>query len=75
MMQFEPVKRLQPHGLHGASLADGPRLWTSSAFGGSVGVACTAGGAYQSLLMSPDVARALAAELLVCVAALEGPSA
>lgn len=28
MMQFEQVPRLPAHHLHGATLQDGPRLWT-----------------------------------------------
>ena len=33
MMHFEQVPRLPAHQLHGATLQDGPRLWTVAAFG------------------------------------------
>ena len=32
MMHFEQVPRLPAHQLHGATLQDGPRLWTVAAF-------------------------------------------
>ena len=62
-MQFEQVPRLPAHHLHGATLQDGPRLWTVGAFGGAVSLCATAGGVSAGPLMSPCVARAIATEL------------
>ena len=51
------------HHLHGATLQDGPRLWTVAAFGGEVSLCATAGGVSAGQLMSPCVARAIVIEL------------
>ncbi len=63
MMQFEQVPRLPAHHLHGATLQDGPRLWTVAAFGGEVALSSTVGGVSAVQLMSPCVARAIVIEL------------
>ena len=62
-MEFERVPRLPAHHLHGATLQDGPRLWTVAAFGGEVSLCATAGGVSAGQQMSPRVARAIATEL------------
>ena len=63
MMQFERVPRLPAHHLHGATLQDGPRLWTVAAFGGEVALSSTVGGVQAGFVMRPEVARALAQEI------------
>ena len=63
IMEFERVSRLPAHHLHGATLQDGPRLWTVAAFGGEVSLCATAGGVSAGQLMSPCVARAIVIEL------------
>ena len=71
-MEFERVPRLPAHHLHGATLQDGPRLWTVAAFGDEVSLCSTAGGVSAGQLMSPCVARAVAHELLVVTQILKG---
>ena len=70
MMQFEQVPRLPAHHLHGATLQDGPRLWTMGAFGGAVSICATAGGVSTTQVLSPSVARALSIELERALSAL-----
>ena len=60
-MEFERVPRLPAHHLHGATLQDGPRLWTVAAFGGEVSLCATVGGVQSGFVMRPEVARALCA--------------
>ncbi len=62
-MEFERVPRLPAHHLRGATLQDGPRLWTVAAFGGEVSICATVGGVSTTQVLSPGVARALSAEL------------
>ena len=64
--RFEPVPRLPAHHLRGATLADGPRLWTCGALGGDVSLSVNAAGVHHAHIISPAVARAIAAELLAC---------
>ena len=63
MMQFERVPRLPAHHLHGATLQDGPRLWTVAAFGGEVSICATVGGVSTTQVLSTSVARAIVIEL------------
>ena len=62
-MEFERVPRLPVYHLHGATLQDGPRLWTVAAFGGEVSLCATVGGVQAGFVMRPEVARALAQEI------------
>ena len=62
-MEFERAPRLPAHHLHGATLQDGPRLWTVAAFGGDVSLCATVGGVQAGFVMRPEVARALAQEI------------
>lgn len=70
-MKFEPVLRLQPQHLRAATLQDGPRLWTITALGDSVSLHSTVGGVLALQTMTVPVARAVAREILACVAIFE----
>ena len=69
-MEFERVPRLPAHHLHGATLQDGPRLWSVAAFGGEVSLCATVGGVSTVQLMSPCVARAVAREIGIALRAM-----
>ena len=69
-MEFERVPRLPAHHLHGATLQDGPRLWSVAAFGGEVSLCATVGGVSTVQLMSPAVARAVAREIGIALRAM-----
>ena len=69
-MQFEQVPRLPAHHLHGATLQDGPRLWTVAAFGGEVALTSTVGGVHVAHVMPPKVARAVAREIGIALRAM-----
>lgn len=64
--RFELVPRLPGHHLRGASMPDGPRLWVSAAFGGDVSLSVDGAGMHHAIVISPAVARAIAAELVAC---------
>ena len=70
MMQFEQVPRLPAHHLHGATLQDGPRLWTVAAFGGEVALTSTVGGVHVAHVIPPKVARAVAREIGIALRAI-----
>ena len=70
-MQFEPVPRLPPQHLRAANLQDGPRLWTITALGDSISLQSTGGGMLALQTMTVPVARAVAREILACVASFE----
>ena len=74
-MRFDKVPRLPAHHLHGATLQDGPRLWTVAVMGGEVSLCATVGGVSASQLMRPAVARAVARELLAGADVIEGAAA
>ena len=69
-MQFEQVPRLPAHHLHGATLQDGPRLWTVAAFGGEVALTSTVGGVHVAHVIPPKVARAVAREIGIALRAI-----
>ena len=70
-MRFDPVPRLPPQHLRAASLQDGPRLWTITALGDSISLHSTVGGVLALQTMTVPVARAVAREILACVAIFE----
>ena len=69
-MHFERVPRPPAHHLHGATLQDGARLWTVAAFGGTVALSSTVGGVHVAQVMPPDVAHAVAQEIVRALYAL-----
>lgn len=69
-MRFDQVPRLPAHHLRGATLQDGPRLWTVAAFGGEVSLCATVGGVHVAHVMPPQVARAVAQEIGLALHAL-----
>ena len=54
VMEFERVPRLPAHHLHGATLQDGPRLWTVAAFGGEVSLCATVGGVQAGFVIQAE---------------------
>ena len=70
MMHFEQVPRLPTHHLHGATLQDGPRLWTVAAFGGEVSLCSTIKNVHVAHVMPPKVARAVAREIGIALRAM-----
>ena len=71
-MRFEPVTRLPAHHLHGATLQDGPRLFTVTALGDSVALHATVGGVSAAQVLAVPVARAVGQELLAAAALFDG---
>lgn len=72
MMQFDQVPRLPPQHLRAATLQDESRLWKITALGDSISLHSTGGGMLALQTMSVPVARAVAREILACVAIFEG---
>ena len=71
-MKFAPVPRLPPQHLRASTLLDDSRLWTITALGDSVSLHSTGGGMLALQTMTVPVARAVAHEILACVALFEG---
>lgn len=71
-MHFEPVLHLKTHQDRCATLDEGGRLWVASAFCDSVSLMVTFGGLHSGIVVKPDVARAIAHELLACAMAMDG---